>query len=119
MLPLKANIAPDTGGLVYEIVSANVEINGQSQQIGRIQFKNVTHSSIDASLKNTVGNTPKTKFVEAQEWLQDFLSDGTQRPANDVWLSAKSMGFQKITLQNAANAIGCKQWRGLDDVDYW
>jgi len=119
MLPLKANIAPDTGGLVYEIVSANVEINGQSQSIGHIVFKNTTHSSIDSSLKNTVGNAPKTKLLEAQEWLIEFMADGTQRPAHEVWLSAKSMGFKQETLQNAANKVGCKQWHGIDDVIYW
>lgn len=119
MLPLKANIAPDTGGLVYEIVSEQVEINGQSQSIGRIQFKNATHSSVNSSLKNTVGNSPKPKLQEVQEWLIEFMADGMERPAHDVWLSAKSMGFQQVTLQNAANKIGCNQWHGVDDVIYW
>jgi hypothetical protein len=119
MLPLKANIAPDTGGLVYKIVSKDIEINGQTQQIGHIQFEGHTHSSVNSSLKNTMGNAPKTKLVEAQEWLAEFLSDGVQRSAHEVWLSAQSMGFNKTTLQNAADKIGCTQWHAVDDVIYW
>lgn len=107
MLPLKANIAPDTGGLVYKIVSKDVEINGQSQSIGHIVFGDATHSSVEASLKNTMGNAPKNKIDEAKEWLQDFMSDGNPRLVDEIQLSANSMGFNKTTLSNAAIKIGC------------
>ena len=119
MLPLKANLSPDTGGLTYEIVSADVDINGQIQPVGHILFKDVSHSSVDSSLKNTVGNAPKTKLQEVQEWLLEFLADGKPRPANEVWLAAQSLGFQKVTLQNAANKIGCEQWHDVTSAEFW
>lgn len=119
MLPLKANIAPDTGGLVFKIVSKEVEINGQMQSIGHIVFGDATHSSVESSLKNTMGNAPKTKIQEAQEWLTELLSDGVKHSSHEVWLTAQSMGFNKTTLQNAADKVGCKQWHDVDDVVYW
>jgi hypothetical protein len=119
MLPLKANIAPDTGGLIYKIVSKEVEINGQSQLIGHIQFGDSTHSSVNSSLKNTMGNVPKTKLIEAQEWLTEFLSDGAQHAAHEIGLSAQSMGFNKTTLQNAADKIGCNSVVANDGLVYW
>ena len=108
MLPLKANIAPDTGGLVYTIVSQVVEINGQNIEIGKIEFGNASHSSVDSSLKNDAKNG-MSKLDEAKAWLQEFLSDGVAKPVSDIVLAGASMGFPKSTLQNAAIKIGCKK----------
>lgn len=115
MLPLKANIAPDTGGLIYKIVSQVVEINGQSEAVGKIEFGHASHSSVDSSLKNDAKNGVG-KMDEAKAWLTEFLSDGVAKPVIDIQLAGDSMGFGKSTLLNAAIKIGCKK----DEVaDTW
>jgi hypothetical protein len=113
MLPLKANIAPDQGGLIYKIVSQVVEINGQSIEVGKIEFGSTTHASVDSSLKNDKKNGA-TKLDEAKAWLTDFLSDGLAKPVVDIMLAGDSMGFPKLTLTNAAVKIGCKKDEAAD-----
>lgn len=110
MLPLKANIAPDTGGLEYMIVSADVEINGQIVQVGRIQFGNTTHSSVDAAMKNDPKNASATKFEEAKKWLEEYLADGNPQAASDILMAAGTLNFKKTTMDNAAIKLGVKRY---------
>jgi putative DNA primase/helicase len=111
MLPLKANLSPDTGGLVYKIVPTIVEVNGQNVDIGKIEFGNVSHSSVDASLKNDAKNGV-SKLDEAKVWLAEFLSDGTPKQVDEIYPAGDSMGFGKSTLLNAAIKLGCKKLDG-------
>jgi AAA domain-containing protein len=104
MLPIKANIAKDFGGLEYEIVDADVEIDGQSVTVGRMVFGKQTHASIDAALKKN-GGTP-TKIGLTIEWLADFMSDGEPKSYKDVIAAANLKGHEDKIVRNAYKKLG-------------
>ncbi len=118
MLPLKANIAPDTGGLSYKIVSENVEINGQIVSVGKIQWGETTHANIDSALKNDPKNST-TKIDEAIAWLKEHLADGDPHLVAEVRMSADSIGYKKTVIENAADKIGVIKNTDGDGALYW
>ena len=118
MLPLKANIAPDTGGLVYKIVSENVEINGQIVSVGKIQWGEATHANVDSALKNDSKNSI-AKIDETVSWLMEHLADGNPRLVADIRMSADSMGYKKTVLENAADKIGVIKSTDADGALCW
>ena len=98
MLPLKANIGKDMGGLEYTIEGKDQEIDGQLVNVGYIQFGKVTHASIDEALKD--GGKP-TKIGAAMAWLSDFMSDGEPRIASEVINAGNLAGHVDYIIQNA------------------
>lgn len=103
MLPLKNNIAPDTGGLAYRIEPRGV--NGCPAVVWEPGPVNV---SADDALGGT-GDRDKggrrTERDDAAEWLADLLADGP-RPARDVEREARDAGYSIATVRRAKAAIG-------------
>jgi hypothetical protein len=112
MLPMKANIAADHGGIEYNIVSVDTEINGQFISVGHIKWGNTTHSSVDSALKNDTQNKPSTKLEDAQKWLEETLADGMPHKASEVLLMAAAMAFKETTLSNAFTKMGGVKYKG-------
>lgn len=72
MIPMKANISKDEGGLEYEIVEQEINIGDESVGIARLVWKKKTFETADASMKK--GQTSKHK--QAIILLKDLLKDG-------------------------------------------
>ena len=106
MTPLKANIAPNTGGLEYQIVSEEVEINGQFISVGKIKFGDVTHANADASLKTPDKEAYVPLYKQCMDWLVEHLSDGEPRKKVDVYKSAETMGFGNAEMSVARPKLG-------------
>ena len=106
MTPLKANIAPNTGGLEYQIVSEEVEINGQFISVGKIKFGNVTHASADAALKTPDKEAFVPLYKQCMDWLVEHLSDGQPHSKPDVYMSAEAMGYKVDTMKMARQKLG-------------
>jgi hypothetical protein len=105
MTPLKANIAPNTGGLEYEIIPTDVEIDGHWISIGKMQFGDTTHSSVDSALATVSKDAVVPQYKLAAEWLVNHLSDGAEKPAIEVYTSAEFAGFSESVLKQAVKEL--------------
>jgi hypothetical protein len=118
MTPLKANIAPNTGGLEYQIVSEEVEINGQFISVGKIKFGDVTHASADAALKTPDKEAFVPLYKQCMDWLVEHLTDGELHPKVDVYKSAEAMGFGNAEMSMARQKLGTTV-KYLQSEDIW
>ncbi len=105
MTPLKANIAPNTGGLEYEIVSTDVEIDGHWIPMGKMQFGDKTHSSVDATLSSTSKDAVVPQYKLAAEWLVNHLANGEVYAAAEVYTSAGYAGFSESIVKQAVKEL--------------
>ena len=123
MLVIKANVSKDVGGLEYEILSKNVNIDDKVADIGFTRFGKVTHESIEAAMKFEQNNTQPTKLSKAMTWLAGFMKDGQPKPAGEIKSLAEIMGYKGTTLDNAYKALGGKKSFKADGVPdgpwYW
>ena len=106
MLPLKANISKDTGGLKYDIENTQVEIDGQSVSVGHMKFGDATHASVDSAIKN--GGTPKSKIGQTLSWLSDRLSDGEPVLMSQIIAEGNVKGHEDDIIKNAYGKLGGK-----------
>jgi len=118
MTPLKANIAPNTGGLEYQIVSEEVEINGQFISVGKIKFGDVTHASADATLKTPDKEAFVPLYKQCMDWLVEHLTDGELHPKVDVYKSAEAMGFGNADMSMARQKLG-NTVKYIQSEDIW
>lgn len=98
-LPIKNNIAQDSGGLAYSIEV----VPGHVQPALAWESEPVCISADDA-----LDSTPKDKaggaLEEAMDWLRDALVDGP-RPAADIKAMAASEGIKARTLDRAKKEL--------------
>jgi len=109
MLPLKANIAPNTGGLEYKIVPFEVFINGQYASEGKVQWGDKTCSSVDAAIKFKSKDEKPPLYQQAMVWLKEHLDDGEPHSAAEIKASAGYAGFKEDTLEMAVTKLGVIQ----------
>ncbi len=103
LLPIKNNIAQDTGGLAYRIEPTGVD--GCPAVAWEPDPVNV---SADDALGGDRGyDGGRTERDDAAAWLCDFLARGS-KPANDVFSEAKAAGFAKRTIQRAKALAGVR-----------
>jgi hypothetical protein len=103
MLPIKTNLAKDLGGLEYEIVSEDVEIDGQMVNVGRLQYGKPAHGSVEASLKP---DGAPTKIGLAVKWLEEFMADGEQKAAKEIIDAGNLKGHEDYVIKNAYKKLG-------------
>jgi len=118
MLPLKANISPDTGGLEYTTVNTEVEINGQFEDIGRIVFGDITHASTESALKTPDKEAFVPLYKQCMDWLVEHLTDGELHPKVDVYKSAEAMGFGNAEMSMARQKLG-NTVKYIQSKDIW
>lgn len=106
MLPLKANVSKNTGGLEYDIESTEVEIDGQMVSVGHMVFGKAAHTSIDSVLKNGSG-TP-TKLALTVSWLSERLSDGEAAFMSQIIAEGNVKGHEDQIIKNAYKKLGGK-----------
>lgn len=99
MLPIKNNIAPDTGGLAYCIVP------GDNDQPAIEWEPDGVQASADELLSHQHTKSNGGALEEAKQWLLDVLSDGPV-PAVDIKQSAKRDGIASRTLERAKQSLG-------------
>jgi hypothetical protein len=105
MVPLKANVVKDVGGLEYTIENKDLEIEGKTAPTGYIVFGDKSHITVDSVLKGKEGKA--SKISEAISWLSDYLSDGEPHSAKDAINSgAVAAQFTDKLLSNALKKLG-------------
>ncbi len=101
LLPIKNNIAPDTGGLAYRIEPLGVD--GCPAVAWEPDAVNVSADDALAGDRDEGGG--RTERDDAAEWLADLLVHGP-RPARDVERDARDAGYSIATVRRAKAAIG-------------
>lgn len=101
LLPIKNNIAPDTGGLAYRIEPLGV--GGCPAVAWEPDAVSVSADEALSGDRDEAGG--RTERDDAAEWLSDLLADGP-RPTRDVERDAREAGFSIATVRRAKAAIG-------------
>lgn len=99
-IPIKNNIAPDTGGLGYRI-----EPGGANGCPTVCWEPDPVHIAADDALAGDRGEGGDGALEEAKAWLRDALANGA-RPAKEVKQEAESDGIKPRTLDRAKKALG-------------
>ena len=98
LVPMKNNIAPNTGGLAFRVVPWD-----QDAELARVDWEpdrvNMTADEALASFTGGYGGG-RTERDDATDWLRDYLSAGP-KPASSVISDAKAAGFSKRTIDRA------------------
>ena len=103
LLPIKNNIAPDTGGLAYRIEPLGVD----GCPVVAWEPDPVNVSADDALAGGREQGEGRTECDDAAGWLRDYLSDGAKL-ARDVLTESKAAGFAKRTIDRAKQAAGVR-----------
>ena len=103
LLPIKNNIAPDTGGLAYRIEPLGVD--GCPAVAWEPDPVNV--SADDALGGDREEGGGRTERDDAADWLRDLLANGPKL-ARDVLTESKAAGFSKRTIDRAKPAAGVR-----------
>lgn len=101
LLPIKNNIAPDTGGLAYRIEPLGVD----GCPVVAWEPDPVNVSADDALAGDRDDGGGRTERDDAADWLRDLLAHGP-RPARDVERDARDAGYSIATVRRAKAAIG-------------
>lgn len=101
LLPIKNNIAADTGGLAFAIEPLGVDgCPVVAWEPGRVNV-----SADDALAADRDERDGRTERDDAAEWLRELLANGPC-PARDVERDARDAGFSIATVRRAKAAIG-------------
>lgn len=101
LLPIKNNIAPDTGGLAYAIEPVGV---GGCPAVA--WEPDPVNESADDALSNGRGEgEARTERDDAADWLTDLLADGP-RLYRDIERESREAGHAIGTLRRAKAALG-------------
>jgi len=101
LLPIKNNIAPDTGGLAYRIEALGVD----DCPVVVWEPDPVNVSADDALAGDREEGGGRSERDDAADWLRDLLAQGP-RPARDVERDARDAGYSIATVRRAKAAIG-------------
>jgi hypothetical protein len=103
MVMLKCNISKAAPGLVYEIATRPVKIEGSDESMPVIKFVRTTDKDADELLrrKSEVQGRPPVNRAAAKRWLREFLSAGP-KPANEVLKAGNEQeNFSEATVKRA------------------
>lgn len=103
LLPIKNNIAPDTGGLAYRIEPRGVD--GCPAVAWEPDPVNVSADEALAGDRKEGGG--RSERDDAAAWLRDYLADGPKL-AQDVLRESKAAGFSKRTIDRAKAPAGVR-----------
>jgi hypothetical protein len=101
LLPIKNNLAPDTGGLAYRIEPLGVD----GCPVVAWEPDPVNVSADDALAGDRDDGGGRTERDDAAEWLADLLAHGP-RPAREVERDAREAGYSIATVRRAKAALG-------------
>ena len=96
-LPVKQNLAPDTGGLSFRIESR--------EGLPGIAWDSTVVTASANDVLNVLDDDDHSARRDAESWLRDFLADGPAI-AGDAIQAAGRDGIPKTTLRRAALSLG-------------
>jgi putative DNA primase/helicase len=108
LLPVKANLGPDTGGL-----SCDVRTCPCGQPILAWSADPVCESADEllSFREDRRTSKPTPALDEAKDWLREALADGPQ-PSKELFAEAKDCGISKVTLKRAKSELGIRAEKG-------
>jgi hypothetical protein len=120
LLPMKNNLARDTGGLAFRIEPAVVKSTAGDLSTSLIAWESeVVLLTADEALQAGTGSKKISALSEAVDWLRDVLQDGPV-PAAKLYELAAVDGIAQKTLQRASREIGVQKAKGsMEDGWYW
>ncbi len=101
LLPIKNNIAPDTGGLAYRIEPLGVDVG----PVVAWESDPVNVSADEALAGGRDDGGRRTERDDAADWLRDLLAHGP-RPARSAEQDARDAGYSIATVRRAKAALG-------------
>lgn len=118
MLQGKLNVGRKQKGLEYTIGSKRV-LPEPAETTGAIIWGNATDVTADKALGSigAFGDAGGSKVKAAGEWIVEFLGDG-EKPATEVWATAKAAGIAEKTLKRAKKEVGVVTAQ-RDDAWFW
>lgn len=122
MLPAKANLAKDLGGLNYAIEEQTVTIDGKPEGIAHIVWGPASFDAIDEYLKsdtNPQQASPKTG--EIMVLLSSMLADGLPHPAAQIEFDITCKGYSSSAITRAKNKLGVHSFKegGMGGTWFW
>jgi putative DNA primase/helicase len=96
MLPVKQNLAPDSGGLAFTI--------GEQSGVPWIEWQSEAVNLNANDVLNIEDREDHSERKEAEDWLQDYLADGPV-VASEIKRVAKGAGVTSTTLWRAARSL--------------
>ncbi|MCA3003802.1 MAG: AAA family ATPase [Planctomycetaceae bacterium] len=110
MLPLKANIAKDVGGMNFTI---------EGPDVPRVRWGERIDGTADDHAAALAGGQDDGELGECMTWLRDYLSMGA-RPSKAVQAEAQAAGFSIATLGRARKALRVQRAKqGWGDQGGW
>jgi hypothetical protein len=106
MMPLKANISKNVGGLEYKIVPTEVLVNGQYSSQGKMEWGDATSASIDAAIKFKSKDDKPYPYQLAMTWLKEHLADGEPHAKVEIIAAAEYADISPDTLKTASEKLG-------------
>ena len=107
MVPAKMNLAPDSTGLAYSVVSSDIS------NVPRVEWESVpvTMSADEVLAMETDDEEGQSALDEAEAFLDQVLEDGPVSSL-EVQRGAKEMGISEKTLRRAKKKLGVQSRRG-------
>lgn len=104
LLPIKNNIAPDTGGLAYRIEPRAGAGGVDGCPVVAWEPDAVSVSADEALAGDRDDGEGRTERDDAAGWLRDYLGNGPKL-ARDVLTESKAAGFSERTIKRAKSAL--------------
>lgn len=105
LLPLKNNLAKDTGGLAFSIADYTLESGIETSRI-EWEPEPVTITA-DEALSASVRRQENSQIEEAKRFLSELL-DNIARPSSEVKAEAEEAGYSWATIRRAQEELGIK-----------
>ena len=116
LLPLKNNIAKDTGGLAFSVQSAEI---GNGIQTSRVEWeKEPVNITADEAMRIDL-EARNGELDKAKQFLIDLLANGPL-PQSDIVQQYQGLGFAERTINRAKNELAIKSKKsGIEGGWIW
>jgi hypothetical protein len=117
-LPIKNNLAADSGGLAFRIEAASIESLNGPIETSRVMWEQMPVTLTANEVIRPQAPEEGSAMREACDWLRQVLENPT--PAAEVLRQARAVGITEKTLRRAAEKVGVwKQKTGMETGWAW
>ena len=110
---VKSNLGPPPESLAYRLVDA------EGHGVARVQWEGQTTHTARSLLATPSGDEDGSK-TEAEQWLEDYLTEQGAARSKSVKADAAKAGIRERTLQRAVHSLGVTvESRGFPRVTWW
>jgi hypothetical protein len=103
-LPMKNNIGPDTTGLAFRVEGATIQSAVGALQTSRVVWDSDPVTATADEVMRTQSPEHRSALREAEEWLEETLTEPTPAPA--VFRMAAEASITSKTLRRASESLG-------------